>query len=532
MVLSRDIFATHKNFIAKELEKMKRLLALLLALLLIVGLVACSSEPEPAPTPEPTPEVVATPTPEPEIVLTPITDPHGTLALRHLEFMYENLPNRFPFTQRERETAEWIMQELLDMGHDPANVTMQEFPINEIMLNILTSVNLLGDGEPGEFEYIPEAMQAHLGMLDVWSIDDLLAMEFLDHSQNVILTLPGTSETRIIVGAHYDSPNNAGISDNASGVSVLLESAERMLHLEHYYTITYVFFGAEEIGLVGVLHYVDALTEAEAENIALMVNVDVLFDGETLSYGVGYHDFATGTEGSSAISHMIEGIADGLNAEYGFGLVREPKGIYGTSDHLAFLFNGFDVLVLYSMDGFVPSPARAGMVLGILPEMTTARMELILAMLEDSDEPDTVVAIDNDRDALEQLAAVFLAEVSAGILIDVIQEQLEMLEAVLAETDDEAVIAVIYPEFEMFRVMMIVLEHPELANFTPTSTIPAREEGNDTPVGGPGFGFVLHTENDSITFMNAIWPGLIERALEAYSVFLESVLTLPAGSLQ
>jgi len=497
---------------------MKRILALLLALVLIVGLVACTSEP----APEPTPEVAATLAPEAGMVAAPITDAHGTLALRHLEFMYENLPNRFPFTQRERDTAEWIMQELLDMGHDPANVAMQEFPINEVMLHIVTSLNLIGDGDPAA--YIPEELQVILEGLDVWSMDDLLEMEFIAYSQNVILTLPGTGETRIIVGAHYDSPNNAGISDNASGVSVLLESAERMLHLEHYYTITYIFFGAEEIGLVGALHYVDALTAAEAENIALMVNVDVIFDGTTLTYGVGYHDFATNTEGSSAISHMIEDLADALNAEYDFGLTRQANGVYVTTDHLAFLFSGFEVLVLYAMDNFEPSPTMAAMAIGIMPEMTTERMELMVAMLDDNDEPDIIAAIEGERDVLETLLLAF-----AETPIDVIREQLEMVEALVAESDDEAFIALVYPDLEMLRAMMVVLEHPELHNFT---QIPAREDGDDTPVGGPGFGFVLHTENDSLTFINEIWPGLVERALETSSVFLERVLTLPAGSLQ
>jgi len=220
---------------------------------------------------------------------------------------------------------------------------------------------------------------------------------------------------------------------------------------------------------------------------------------------------------------MIENMADALNEAYDFGLVRQPQGIYVTTDHLAFLFNGFEVLVFYAMDQFEPSPVMAEIAMGILPEINTARLELMAAMLDESDEPEVIAAIDSERDVLEALVTVF-----AQTPADVVREQLEMVEALVAESDDEAFIAAVYPDLEMIRAMVMVLEHPGLHSFTQA---PVRDADDDTPVGGPGFGFVLHTENDTKTFLNATWPGLIEQALEVYSVFLERVLTLPAGSL-
>ena len=82
-------------------------------------------------------------------------------------------------------------------------------------------------------------------------------------SYNVIAERQGTSDKHIILGAHYDTdPSSAtldrstleGTNDNASGVGVLLELAERQV-LDPTVTSKFVFFGAEEIGLVGSEFY-------------------------------------------------------------------------------------------------------------------------------------------------------------------------------------------------------------------------------------------------------------------------------------
>ena len=83
-------------------------------------------------------------------------------------------------------------------------------------------------------------------------------------SQNVIAyraatKKPKTSPTPlVIVGAHYDSvPGDWGVGgglgadDNASGVAVMLEVAERITQYKQEYDLVFVAFGAEEAGLRG-----------------------------------------------------------------------------------------------------------------------------------------------------------------------------------------------------------------------------------------------------------------------------------------
>lgn len=114
-------------------------------------------------------------------------------------------------------------------------------------------------------------------------------------SYNVIAERQGTSNKHIILGAHYDTaPSSAtldrsaleGVNDNASGVGVLLELAERQA-LDPTVTSKFVFFGAEEIGLVGSEFYANSLSDAEIANSLFMLNLDSLVFGDFLYFNAG-----------------------------------------------------------------------------------------------------------------------------------------------------------------------------------------------------------------------------------------------------
>ena len=262
--------------------------------------------------------------------------PHGELALQHIRFINDNLYSRKPFSYREKEAAAWLVEELLAMGHPWEQIQVQEFVVDldSRWRNLTTAARFASD-----FAF----------------------RETTRLSQNVILTIPGESEGVIIVGAHYDSWPTPGASDNASGTSLLLESAQRMLELENYYTIVYVFFGAEEIGMQGSLHYALNLTEEEAENIVLMINADVLLEGPYLFYGAAYD--RDGHPGENALTRQIDAIADALD----FGLIADSRVAYLSSDQLPFIMRGHTVVVLSGFDkrplgeqGFIPRPGGCG----------------------------------------------------------------------------------------------------------------------------------------------------------------------------
>ena len=102
--------------------------------------------------------------------------------------------------------------------------------------------------------------------------------------RNVVARVPGASDERVVVGAHYDSVwNGPGAIDNATGVEGLRRVASHFAGTEPARTIELVAFGAEEVGLVGARRFVANEQERDTlGSIVGMVNLDCIGLGETL----------------------------------------------------------------------------------------------------------------------------------------------------------------------------------------------------------------------------------------------------------
>ena len=93
---------------------------------------------------------------------------------------------------------------------------------------------------------------------------------------NVIAESPfGDADHVVVVDAHLDSIYGAGILDNASGSSTILEVALQMAKTPTRNRLRYIWFGGEEIGLLGSRYYTENLSAAERQRIAFDVDVDV-----------------------------------------------------------------------------------------------------------------------------------------------------------------------------------------------------------------------------------------------------------------
>ncbi|WP_106394057.1 M20/M25/M40 family metallo-hydrolase [Enhygromyxa salina] len=197
---------------------------------------------------------------------------------------------------------------------------------------------------------------------------------------NVIGVLPGSAPAdtrkRVIIGAHMDhlglgtssslAPGehavHNGADDNASGVAVVLELAEAFAALgpEHRpHDLVFVTFGAEEMGLLGSKHMVEALDASERARILAMLNFDMvgrLRDNESLLVngtgtaqewpallerangggGVAKAETETETEageGEALVGRLrLAGMADG----------------WGPSDHASFYAEGVPVLHFFT----------------------------------------------------------------------------------------------------------------------------------------------------------------------------------------
>ena len=157
-------------------------------------------------------------------------------------------------------------------------------------------------------------------------------------SRNVIAEKPDNSESggTVIVGAHYDTtPDTQGANDNGSGLSVVMTMAELTADTEYPFTVRFVLFGSEEIGLFGSRHYVDALTEQDIEDTIAMLNFDVPGSGERL-------DFI----GSRELTDHATDIAADIGAKAADAGLPEGVG----SDHTPFHEAGIPVIFILADD--------------------------------------------------------------------------------------------------------------------------------------------------------------------------------------
>lgn len=110
------------------------------------------------------------------------------------------------------------------------------------------------------------------------------------------------SPYQIIIMAHVDTfaplnvsdtekqlggPDYQGIDDNASGVGVMLELAQRLSTLPLKHTVRFLAPTGEEEGRFGSIHYVDNMHQVDWRNTLLVINLDNLFIGDNLYFNSG-----------------------------------------------------------------------------------------------------------------------------------------------------------------------------------------------------------------------------------------------------
>ncbi len=165
---------------------------------------------------------------------------------------------------------------------------------------------------------------------------------------NIIATWNGTTDSPIILGAHYDTRPNAtsdypanrslpilGANDGASGTAVLMELA-RILPTSERSKVELVFFDAEDSGQIngwdwirGAVHYVSELTTIRKNSIEAMVLADLVGDAELY----------LPKEGSSTDS--LQNVIWSIAADLGYSSTFvNTAGSSVTDDHRPFLDAG------------------------------------------------------------------------------------------------------------------------------------------------------------------------------------------------
>lgn len=167
---------------------------------------------------------------------------------------------------------------------------------------------------------------------------------------NVIAETEGGAKDNVVtLGAHLDSVDNGpGINDNGSGSAAILEIALQLARLdEPNNAVRFAWWDAEELGLHGSEQYVESLSEAERDDIALYLNFDMLASSNYGRFVMDGRNELGGSDvdpapGSVAIQNMFEEYFDDTE------LVTEPTALDGRSDYKAFLDHGIPVGGLFS----------------------------------------------------------------------------------------------------------------------------------------------------------------------------------------
>ena len=181
---------------------------------------------------------------------------------------------------------------------------------------------------------------------------------------NVLAEKTGKNDDNVVMaGAHLDSVlAGPGINDNGSGSGALLEAAEQLANTNPQNTLRFAWWGAEESGLVGSTNYVNGLSQAEKDRIALYLNFDMVGSPNYIfmMQDADQSSFVAPVAvppGSTAIEDLFESY---------YTLVGEPyddSAFDGRSDYQAFIVNGIPAGGLFT-GAEVPKTAEQAAIWG------------------------------------------------------------------------------------------------------------------------------------------------------------------------
>lgn len=162
-------------------------------------------------------------------------------AMKHINNLSDKIGVRLAGSDNEKDGAAYIEDELKKMGY---TVSLKEFEYESFSSNSKVEKNK---------------------SINIEAVRKPSRGDSNDSGEIVYVT------------AHYDSVQKSpGANDNASGVAAMLEIADVLKDLDIDKEIRFVAFGAEELGLIGSMNYVEKLSLAEKKKIIGCFNLDMV----------------------------------------------------------------------------------------------------------------------------------------------------------------------------------------------------------------------------------------------------------------
>ena len=175
---------------------------------------------------------------------------------------------------------------------------------------------------------------------------------------------PALRDEYIVIGAHLDHLGQrgteyfAGADDNGSGSTALLSIAKAISAnpIKPKRSVLFMWFAAEEIGLVGSAHYVNNPI-LPLDKMICMLNVDMVGRNEEkpdepASQNIRSLHLVGSEKGDKSLHAMILEADKSINFEFEF----DEEGVFGRSDQINFFKKGTSVAFLFG--GFHPDYHR------------------------------------------------------------------------------------------------------------------------------------------------------------------------------
>lgn len=226
---------------------------------------------------------------------------YGADIARELASLY---PYRRAYTEQEAQAGEYIRSQFEALGYD---VSKQDF------------TNLYGGTSANYIVNIPGN--------GFFSFDDY--------------GNPEEVRRTIVIGAHYDDafsqdqvdPSYAydGISDNASGIGVLLTIAEQIKNYEDLsFDVILVAFGAGNDDFAGARAFASSLTDEVAGSIDCMYCIDSIYGGDKVYASAGFNSLIMTQKYQMRrkLYQAYDVVYDSLlYSQYGFSLYYNECGV-------------------------------------------------------------------------------------------------------------------------------------------------------------------------------------------------------------
>lgn len=162
-------------------------------------------------------------------------------------------------------------------------------------------------------------------------------------TSNIIGYVPGKTDTTIAITAHYDHIGMMGqqtyfpgAHDNASGTATVLDLARYYAESNPHYTMVFILFSGEELGLKGSLHYTQNPV-FPLEQTKFVINLDLMGSG---SKGITVVNGKTHPRAFQLL--------DSLNQKHHYLPSIKARGTAKNSDHWPFYNKGVPAFFIYT----------------------------------------------------------------------------------------------------------------------------------------------------------------------------------------